>query len=94
MRIRSAFSLLEVSIALLLGMVLLLAVFETFFVAAQYRVRAGESHVRGLTLANATRDLSSDVAVIRNALTVTKQPPTTKQASPAKLRSKLFAAAH
>ena len=60
-RPRYAFSLLEVLIAMLLGAFLMLAIFEAFFVAARYRIMAGESHASGITLSNAIRDLASDM---------------------------------
>lgn len=60
-RPRWAFSLLEVLIAMLLGGFLMLAIFETFFVAARYRILAGESHASGISLSNAMRDLTSDM---------------------------------
>ncbi len=88
---RSAFSLLEVSIAMLLGMFLMLAVFETFFVAARYRMLVGENHASGLALSNAVRDLSSDFAAITSELQKPPQPqrPATRNSST--LRSKLLA---
>ena len=46
---------------MMLGAFLMLAIFETFFVAARYRIMAGESHASGITLANAIRDLTSDM---------------------------------
>ena len=73
MQRRSGFSLLEVSIALLLGAFLMLAVFQSFFVAARYRLMAGENHTRGLSLSNALRDLSSDLNAVRVQLSPTNQ---------------------
>lgn len=90
MRKRGAFSLLEVSISLVLGMVLLLAVFETFFVTARYRLLAGESHASGLALTNAMRDLASDLAAVESELPRVSQPTITTPAESKKLRSKLF----
>ncbi|MDX1926690.1 MAG: prepilin-type N-terminal cleavage/methylation domain-containing protein [Pirellulaceae bacterium] len=60
-QIRCGFSLLEVLIAMLLGAFLMLAIFETFFVTARYRILAGESQASGISLSNAIRDLTSDL---------------------------------
>jgi prepilin-type N-terminal cleavage/methylation domain-containing protein len=64
---RKAFSLLEVLIAMLLGAFLMLAIFETFFVSARYRMLAGENHARGIELSNALKDLTSDLLAQSNA---------------------------
>lgn len=58
---RPAFTLIEVLIAMLLGAFLMLAVFETFFVSARYRLTANETHIRGIELSNTIRDFSNDL---------------------------------
>lgn len=58
---RYGFSLLEVSIAMLLGMFLMLAVFQSYFVSTRFRSSAMESSVRVSSLTNTLRDMSSDV---------------------------------
>lgn len=58
---RGGFTLLEVTIALGLGAFLMLAVFQTFLIAARYRNLADGLLPFGVGLANAIRDLRSDL---------------------------------
>lgn len=70
------FSLLEVLVAMALGAFLMLAIFETFFVSARYRMFASENHARGTELANALRDMTSDLQGHSSELveTIPKEP--------------------
>jgi hypothetical protein len=46
---------------MLLGTFLMLAVFQSFYVAARYRLTSSETHAYGLSLTNCVRDVSSDL---------------------------------
>lgn len=59
---RRGLSLLEVSLALALGSTLLLAVFQTFYVAARYRLQSDEQSPQGVIMANVLQDLQQDLA--------------------------------
>ncbi len=62
--------------AMLIGSFLMLAIFETFFVSARYRMLAGEQNAQGIELSNALKDFSNDVLALSSMpIARTKREP-------------------
>ncbi len=81
-RASKAFTLLEVCISLALTSFLMLAIFQTFWIAERYRIAASELLPPGLGLSNAMMDIQSDLDQ-RPAHAFSMDPVRTKRTSDA-----------